>query len=366
MNDKTRNNGSGSGGGEFERDLAMTSRAYKNAGADAPPPAMDDAIRAAARRAVKSQPHAIGKSWISRWSAPISAAAMVVLAVSVGFIAIEEQPELAPAPLKAAIKPKTPPPAAAPVAAEPDAAAATGARSSPPTASVTEKKTRLDRQSTSPRDQIAESTKPELELRRFEAGEAANGAMLAKERSDAVAFNSPAIASSSTAAPAAASPTPAKSVAKDTQSFVSDTPPANVATPQEGVGRNSVDTAKREVAQDKPVMPKLASPGGALRNDGNDVPLPAARKLQAAAAPAAAPPAPVIASGAAIASSVSGAVSRPQQGLTDNLSEAPDAWMKRILELKQQGKTREFEEELAKFRKRYPNFVLPEELKVRK
>ena len=348
MNDKTRNNGSDDGG--FEHDLAMTSRAYKNAGADSPPPAMDDAIRAAARRAVKSQPHAIGKSWISRWSAPISAAALVVLAVSVGFVAIEEQPELAPAPLKTAIKPKTPPPATAPVVAEPDAAAATGARSSPPTASVTEKKTRLDRQSTSPRDQIAESTKPELERRRFEAGSAANGAMLAKERSDAVAFNSPAAIA---AAPAAASPTPAKSVAKDTQSFVSDPPPANVATAQEGVGRNSVDTAKREVAQDKLVMPKLASAGGALRNDGNDAPLPAARKLQAAAAPAAAPP-------------VTGAVSRPQQGMADKLSEAPDAWMKRILELKQQGKTREFEEELAKFRKHYPDFALPDELKAQK
>lgn len=363
MNDKTRNNGSGSGGGEFERDLAMTSHAYKNAGADAPPPAMDDAIRAAARRAVKSQPHAIGKSWISRWSAPISAAALVVLAVSVGFVAIEEQPELAPAPLKAAIKPKTPPPAAAPVAAEPDAAAATGARSSPPTASVTEKKTRLDRQSTSPRDQIAESTKPELERRRFEAGSAANGAMLAKERGDAVAFNSPvAIASSS----AAASPTPAKSGAKDTQSFVSDPPPANVATAQEGVGRNSVDTAKREVAQDKPVMPKLASPGGALRNDGNDAPLSAARKLPTAPAPAAAPPVPVVASGAAIAPSVSVTASRLQQALADKSSHSPDVWMKRILELKQQGKSREFEEELAKFRKRYPDFALPEELKAPK
>ena len=360
MNDKTRNNGSDDGG--FEHDLAMTSRAYKNAGADSPPPAMDDAIRAAARRAVKSQPHAIGKSWISRWSAPISAAALVVLAVSVGFVAIEEQPELAPAPLKTAIKPKTPPPAAAPVAAEPDAAAATGARSSPPTASVSEKKARLDRQSASPRDQIEESTKPELEGRRFEAGSAANGAMLAKERGDAVAFNSPvAIASS----PAAASPTPAKSGAKDAQSFASDPPPANVATAQEIAGRSSVDTAKREVAQDKPVTPKLASAGGALRNDGNDAPLSAAQKLPTAPAPAA-PPVPVVASGAAIAPSVSVTASRLQQALADKSSHSPDVWMKRILELKQQGKSREFEEELAKFRKRYPDFALPEELKAPK
>ena len=332
MNDKTRRNDS-SNESEFERDLAMTSRDYKNAGADAPPPAMDDAIRAAARRAVKSQPRVIGKSWISRWSAPISAAALVVLAVSVGFIAIEEQPELAPAPLKEAIRPKAPAPVAAPAAAEPNAAPATGARSSSPPATVSEKKARLDRQSVSPRDQIAESTKPELERRRFESGEAANGAMLAKERSDAVAFNSPvAIASSPTAAPAAASPTPAKSIAKDTQSFVSDPPLANVAAAQEIAGRSSVDTAKREVAQDKPVTPKLASAGGALRNDGNDAPLPVAQKLPTAPAPAAAPPVPVVASGAAIAPSVSGTASRLQQALADKSTESPDVWMKSILD----------------------------------
>lgn len=356
MNDKTRHNDS-SNESEFERDLAMTSRAYKNAGADTPPQAMDDAIRAAARRAVKSQPRVIGKSWISRWSAPISAAALVVLAVSVGFIAIEEQPELAPAPLKDAIKPKAAAAPALPSVAEPNAAPVTGAQSSPQPAPVSEKKSRLDRQNVSPRDQIAESAKPELERRRFEAGSAANAPMLAKEKSGADAVNRPVVVASS---PAAAPATPAKSIAKDTQSFVSDPPLANVAAAQEIAGRSSVDTAKREVAQDKPVTPKLASAGGALRNDGNDAPLPTAP------APAAAPPAPVVASGAAIAPSVSGTASRLQQALADKSSQSPDVWMKRILELKQQGKMREFEEELAKFRKRYPDFALPEELKAQK
>ena len=64
MNDRKQNN---SGDGELDRDLAAVSRAYQLADADLPPPAMDDAIRAAARRAVKSQLHAAGKSWISRW-----------------------------------------------------------------------------------------------------------------------------------------------------------------------------------------------------------------------------------------------------------------------------------------------------------
>ncbi len=40
--------------------------------------------------------------------------------------------------------------------------------------------------------------------------------------------------------------------------------------------------------------------------------------------------------------------------------------MKRILELKRLDRTHEFNEELIKFRKRYPDFALPEELKADK
>ena len=84
---------------EFDRELAMVSRAYRDegVGSDGPPAAMDDAIRAAARRAVKSGPRSAAKSWTSRWSVPLSAAALVVLTTSVGFLALDEQPELAPA-----------------------------------------------------------------------------------------------------------------------------------------------------------------------------------------------------------------------------------------------------------------------------
>ena len=99
MSDRKQNSGNeGEHGSEFDRELAMVARACRDAdaGADGPPAAMDDAIRAAARRAVKSSPHAAGKSWLSRWSAPLSAAALVVLTTSVGFLALDEKPELAP------------------------------------------------------------------------------------------------------------------------------------------------------------------------------------------------------------------------------------------------------------------------------
>ena len=43
-------------------------------------------------------------------------------------------------------------------------------------------------------------------------------------------------------------------------------------------------------------------------------------------------------------------------------AESPEAWLRRLAELKQQGKLREFEESLAEFRKRHPAYVVPETL----
>ena len=43
-------------------------------------------------------------------------------------------------------------------------------------------------------------------------------------------------------------------------------------------------------------------------------------------------------------------------------NESPEAWLRRLAELKQQGKPKEFEESLAEFRKRYPAYRVPESL----
>jgi hypothetical protein len=43
-------------------------------------------------------------------------------------------------------------------------------------------------------------------------------------------------------------------------------------------------------------------------------------------------------------------------------AESPEAWLRRLAELKQQGKLREFEESLAEFRKRHPEYPVPETL----
>lgn len=356
MNDtKKIDGGSRSGdGGEFERDRALSSRAYKTIGDDLPPQSMDDAIRAAARRAVKSTPRAVGKSWVSRWSAPISVAALVVLTVSVVFTGLDEQPDIAPAPVKKIAMPKSAAPTAerqatqaAPAPAEAHVALPTApaAGSAQPVQPV-EKKARIEKQNTATRDQLAESRLQDMDRRRSDAveGSAPTAMPAPKEKRDAVAFNAP----PPPAAPAVAAPTmaaPARPLAKDPPIFVSEPPPAQLARSPENAGGANAESAKREMVQARQSPPAFAA-GAALGSVRNEVAALAAKKSIDAATTAAAP----------------GARS---QTLADK-PEPPDAWLKRILELKQQGKTREFEEELEKFRKRHPDFALPEELKTLK
>ena len=59
-----------------------------------PPTAIDDAIRAAARRAVAAKPVAIKKNWTKHWTTPIAAAATVMLTASVIFVALDERPDV--------------------------------------------------------------------------------------------------------------------------------------------------------------------------------------------------------------------------------------------------------------------------------
>ena len=44
------------------------------------------------------------------------------------------------------------------------------------------------------------------------------------------------------------------------------------------------------------------------------------------------------------------------------VDESPESWLRRLAELKQQGRLKEFEDGLAEFRKRYPAYRIPETL----
>ena len=60
------------------------------------------------------------------------------------------------------------------------------------------------------------------------------------------------------------------------------------------------------------------------------------------------------------------AITHPPAVLLQDAQSLPQLWLKRIQLMKSEGKVKEAEEELAKFRKRYPDYPLPEELKDKK
>ena len=343
MNDQHHNDPN-AGDSEFDRERALISSAYKNAVPDLPPPAMDDAIRAAAHRAVKSQPHLTSKSWVARWSAPLSAAALVVLAVSVGLNVNDAPQQSASSALGDAVAPNAKPVVAPDLPVVPvlpmRPTVATGAVEAVPPAVATppsvlalapaEKKSSIQRQNAAPRDQLAQSS---MERERSEVGGATSGKIVSESRRDTVALNSPPAA----AAPSPAPPAASVAVAKETQAFVAD-PAADVPT-QRARTAVAAGAAKSEATKDKQGAASMAVVGRAVRSaERSDAPTVAQSGAPAIAALA----------------------------LEDKAIESAETWMKRILELKRQEKTREFNDELAKFRKRYPDFALPEELKAGK
>ena len=296
---------------------------------------------------------------MSRWSVPLSAAALVVLTTSVGFLALEERPELAP-PLpsdmlaqkepstKAANAPQSAPRTPPSVAAQAPAA--------PPPARALEKKVLAEERNVVPRDQVAQVQKPMPERNRNEATVVAQNRVLAEESRRETAANGPAVA--------AATP-----VAKEATGFVADPLAAGTVAANKDTAAPSTTLTKRESAQDGRSLGLLASADATARADA----APPAQVVQARAAASA----PVtIASSTATAPSVYAAPAPAAQAVysapvppakvADKPNEPAEVWIKRILELKKHGKAGEFEDELAKFRKQYPNFKLPDELKTEK
>lgn len=345
---------SSSGDSELDRDLALTSRAYKSAEGDLPPHAMDAAIRAAARRAVKSQPRAMGKSWIARYSAPLSAAALVMLTVSIGFIALDDRPELAPAMVSEGVRPSAAAPAS--IVAPPPEIAVPEVMQSPRSltaAPAEQKKAERERSAYVTRDRPAGSAKTDSVQRLNEAAVVAPVAALAKDTNIASAPGRPAGAAAPAIAPLA--------VAKEAPAFVAD-PAAGAVTRREKLAEN-VALSKREMPQERQAVESITGAGLAARND---VPRPAQKTV--AQVPATATTATAVGSRSAVAplAYAPAAPPAPIASMADKAAEPPEHWLKRILELKRAGKMREFEEELVKFRKRYPEYLLPEELRAQK
>lgn len=334
----------------FEHELAETSRAYRATdNSAAPPSSMDDAIRAAARRAVQAAPHRVAKPWLLRFSKPLSVAAVLVLTASLLIVSLEERPELAPPmaekvgkialPSQHAKVPADARGAGADVAV-PASRLAEEAPAAPPPATVPAKRMELaplpDR---ARRADSAERQVPPAEVK------IAPSAPVAAPAYAPPAPPPPQIAAAPMPAPAIAPPTVANSaeVARERRDNAAPVALAKkeAAAPAmpAPAALASRAAAGAVVAEMKQAAPLQRSPVTATVADST-----------ATIAPQAVPAPPVKGAG------VSADLAKP--------AESPEAWLKRIIELRQQMKSKEADEELARFRKSYPDFVISPELKA--
>lgn len=301
---------------DSERDATLAA-IYRAAGQDMPPPALDSAILAAARREVGARPRPAGHTFARTLRAPLSLAAVVVLSVSLIMLMREEAPELV-----------APPRADTPVAAsvpEP-----TGRMAGGTTVTVDQGFARDEPKSKSlglkPPQSLSSSglgmRQPELVVQSPQAkndsapdraaGNGAATALLEKRRAasaDAQRENYP---------PPPASPrADATGPAPALESVVSAAPPIADA--------GQVATGGSENKVVKPLSVSPAAPGASQLRSA-----PAARATGKLELPA-------------------------------DLS--PEKWLEYIEELRKRGRLDEAKSSLAEFRKRYPDYRLPDRLR---
>jgi len=394
---------------EGRQDRDAVSRAYRAAregDADAvgmePSAALDDAIRAAARRAVHAGPQPLGKSWIRRWTPQLAVAAVVVLSVSLVFVAVNEQPELAPPPVQIALNHSAEPPAVAPpmqtriLEATPSAKVAVDA---------VKKHKAADAGAAAADAQV---------------GRQKDAALLKEERGSmsptpTIASPPPAQLTAAASAPAAPvhsppgqpamAPAPAPAAAE-----LAPAPfPATVADAVAPARKEArADARSAAVPQPRPAEEKAMVAGALRSRDAMDAPAkPAAAAVVAAPSPIIATPAtpaapvtlaraPMMKQGAtatAATPQASGAAAPVRTPSADaarsntqatkaaesagvrglgkeeyqasgkaDADERPGPWLKRLLELREQGKLKELREELVRFKKAHPDVVLPKSL----
>ncbi len=294
-----------------ERDARLTAL-YRAAAQDEPPSALDDAIRAAARRAVSSRPQVASAAFrVRSWGIPLSIAAVVVLSVSLVFVMREETPELA-------APPRADESANALRRAEtPGTVVREGAISTPKT--------------------LAPAT------------QAPGGAGL-----------KPSTPASEPAAEVRGRSTKADSIAKQPERNGANLPSPRSqhvtpeAFPGDTAGAESKNSAPAEIrARSKS---EAESSFGIVRDGSQEKaqvpPAPAVAAIPAARAPAAAP----------LAKTEPQVMGMAGGSLVD-AKLPPEKWLERIEELRKQGKLDDAKASLAAFRRRYPDYLLPAALK---
>lgn len=295
-------------------------RAWREASREEPAPALDDAVRAAARRAVRAGPRPRHGPFAGRWRVPLSIAAVLVVSATLTLLVAERREHVPSAGLDAA--PAAPATAEAPPAeeqklAEPHAPAKDAAPrvTAPP----------LRRQSAAEPVQPAEELTGEL----YDAPAEAKGVAAPPAASETPSMQS--------APPAAGAQPAAATVAAPSRAYEEPAAPSPAAAP-----------SKPDVGEHDSVVSKKAPTPQAFpeREEARaDVRAKASAEVGTAEA------------GKRELSQGRNAVQRTAEPVLD-----PKTWIERILALRREGKLQEAERSLQAFRRRYPDYPLPPEL----
>jgi hypothetical protein len=356
---------------------------YRAALQEEPRAMIDDAIRAAARRAVASAPTSLGKRWTARWTTPLAAAATVMLTSSVIFMAVRDRPEMAPPIANMVVLGEAA--KVAPSEVEKNAVAPKrGAESD-----AADKRADFPAPAFVGNDQPRELT--QAKEKKLSAAEAERAPAITRMQDNS---NRVLQLPSVSTPPQKARPAPAKQIAPS-MDLSGVAPAAPPFVPPTGA-RKVLNEAKAESASN-------LSAQDATRRKQSDSEATAALTAQATGKAAPSPPAAVSVAGvsATPAPSQARALAKPApepvmpradaSATTPSIAVAPtaetsekssvvtqraimassekadkiepaDTWIKRMFELKRQDKTKELADEIARFRKRYPAVELPKEL----
>lgn len=331
-----------------DADLQMddVSRAYRHAAHEmlneSPSAAIDDAIRAAARRGVSAGPYAARKSWFARMTVPMAAAASVILVGSLAFVAMREDPQKvttlneASAPMVTAMnKPDVGAPDARTAKAVEQQVAAVAARTQPP-AKPLAPTAALPNSSLGPAGTATEK---------------ASAAETAREKKPATSSD----ASNATRATASTA-RPSETVAKR------ESETRRVAEPKrdgENVASFSPPPPPAPVPAPAPAAPPAPAPMMAPPVATAATPAASARRM--ADAPAQ-PNAETSTAGSGTSSGMSsgtGNRARASDSTAAPTLESPERWIRRMNTLLADDKTEQLHAELKRFRRAYPTAELP-------
>lgn len=320
---------------DTEHDVKLAAL-YRAAGDEQPPPVLDDAIRAAAHRAVASRPRLAGSPFIRSWRVPLSVAAVVVLSVSVVTLMREESPEMADTP---GVDTSAPRSTAQSGRSTEDYAATVAGELAP----AERKSQGLGLKPPQP------SSSSAIGIRR-EADSVSSVAKLRKEATAAERLD------------ADVSPVlPGKKVIPEafpgTTGMRDNQPAASAEQPRQAVKEDARRDSAASGPQRSSAVPPAPLEAKAQAGSEAGSSLREPERMRAPVSPAAKPATPSIAKPLPqSAPQIAGAV-QAYAGLP------PEKWLAYIEELRRQGRLEEAKVSLAEFRKSYPNYPLPAGLK---